>query len=698
MALGFGFFAQVSLAQLETIQPEPVHSKILKAITQSLNFEHFKQMNLDDQFSSVLFEQYLERLDPLKLHFSAQDIQKLKRFRNTMDDVLKTGNLQAPYIIHNTYLDRAEVRFQYMLEKLKSKNFLVFANKDTFEVDREDAPWPENQQALEQLWEKQLKEAALRLLLTDKPLDEVKGILKKRYEAKINQLAQVTSEDVFESFMNSVTELYDPHTQYLSPRASDNFNINMSLSLEGIGAVLQTEDEHTKVVRLVAGGPADQSGQLKPLDKIVAVGTDPAELVDIVGWRIDDVVSRIRGPKGTNVYLEVLSASAQHKSTKVIKITRNTVKLEDQAARSDVLQVQRHNRKYKLGVIEIPAFYADFSGRSKGDPNYRRVSDDVEKILNTRKIQKTDGLVIDLRANGGGSLQEANRLLGLFLKTGPTVQIKNTRQQVSLSRDSDPKLAYDKPIVVLIDRLSASASEIFAGAVQDYQRGLILGSRSFGKGTVQVLRPLDHGQLKMTHAKFYRISGGSNQHKGIIPDLEMVSMFDPEDVGESALDNALPWDTIKPAQFKPYYTLSPLLPVLQERHQQRIKSDVDYQFLVSQAQLLDDIRDDTLLVLNKDERELEQKQLQEKRLAIANTRREAKGLDALASYEDLKAFESEKEEKAAKTVLDEDDAVLFEAGDVLADLIDFQRDNQLVSNTDTEHDSTLFDFFGEILK
>ncbi|MEC8011277.1 MAG: carboxy terminal-processing peptidase [Pseudomonadota bacterium] len=681
----------------DTIRPEAVHSDTLKSIMQSLNYDHFRQIKVNDQFSKQVFSHYLSALDPLKLHFTQEDVQKFKKYENQFDDVIKSGKLDIPFTIFNFYRDKSAERFTYMLNHIDDQSVFDFTQDETLNIEREEGQYAKDQKALETIWHKQLKESALRLSLADKTTEEIKDLLKRRFTAKLNYLAQTNPEDVFQGFMNTVTELYDPHTQYLSPRASDNFNINMSLSLEGIGAVLQTEDEYTKVVRLVPGGPADQSGQIKPLDKILAVGSDPKDLTDIVGWRIDEVVSQIRGPKGTDIYLEVQSADSKTKVTNIIKITRNTVKLEDQAARSDILKINRGDKEYSMGVIEVPAFYADFSGRSQGQKDYRRVSDDVERILNTPEMKMADGIIIDLRANGGGSLQEANRLIGLFLKTGPTVQIKNTREQVSLNRDSDPKIASNQPIVVLIDRLSASASEIFAGAIQDYQRGIVLGSRSFGKGTVQILRALDHGQLKMTHAKFYRISGESNQHQGIIPDIEMVSSYDPSEVGESALENALPWDTIKPAQFKPFYNLDPIKPLLSERHLQRLEGNIDYQYLVNQTDLLQELRDDSVVHLNKQARSQEMHDLEAKRLSLENNRRKAKGEDEFKTYEEFESYESKKNEKEADQIVKADDVVLMEAGQVLADMIDLERDNVLVSNMNTEENTSLLDFFGEIL-
>ena len=412
-------------------------------------------------------------------------------------------------------------------------------------------------------------------------MDEIAPILIKRYSSQLKRVRQYNNQDVFQIYANALTELYDPHTNYLSPRRSENFNINMSLSLEGIGAVLQLEDEYTKVARLVAKGPADKQGELQPADRIVGVGQGvDGRIEDVVGWRLDEVVELIRGPKDSTVRLEVIPAKA--KSTdkhKIITIVRNKVKLEEQSAQKRVLEVPDGDRVIKVGVIDIPAFYIDFDAMRRGDKQYKSTTRDVKKLLHELQDEGVDGILVDLRNNGGGSLQEANELTGLFIEYGPTVQIRHSSRRVWRDGKRLKTTYYDGPLVVLINRLSASASEIFAGAIQDYQRGLIVGDRSFGKGTVQTLIPLTEGQLKITESKFYRISGGSTQHRGVVPDVEFPSLYDPEEIGESALERALDWDQINPVRHQRYNDLSTVVPRITSLFEQRSASNPDFIYL-----------------------------------------------------------------------------------------------------------------------
>ena len=459
---------------------------------------------------------------------------------------------------------------------------------------------------------------------------------------------------------------FDPHTQYFSPRTSENFNINMSLSLEGIGAMLSSENEFTKVVRLIAAGPADKAGDLKPDDRIIGVGqgTD-AEIVDVVGWRLDDVVELIRGPKDSVVRLKIIPADAvDDHQTKVIQITRNTVRLEEQAAKSELIEVKRDEAIYKLGVITIPTFYLDIQAMRDGDPNYRSTTRDVRRLLAGLKEEKADGIIIDLRDNGGGSLQEAETLTGLFIKHGPVVQIKQANERVDRLYDRDPRIFYTGPLAVVVDRLSASASEIFAGALQDYGRALIIGEDTFGKGTVQTLVNLDRGQLKMTSAKFYRISGASTQHKGITPDILYPSLYDKEKIGESSLEEALAWDTISGVSHQTYMDLSPLLVPLRDLHNKRIKDDADYVYLQAMLKYLSPLREKTRISLNKQNREQEQNQAEKTRLGLENTRRKAKGIPLAKDLDEIEENKEDPEDKKAQ-----EDPVLIESGNILVDLM-----------------------------
>ncbi|HNH44495.1 MAG TPA: carboxy terminal-processing peptidase, partial [Agitococcus sp.] len=547
-----------------------------------------------------------------------------------------------------------------------------FTTNDSLEIKRENTPWAKEAQELDSLWYKRLKSAVLSLKLSGKKDEEIFKLLTKRYETQRNNMNRNKADDVFQTFMNAFTETYDPHTEYFSPRTSENFNINMSLSLEGIGAVLQAEDDYTKIVRLVPAGPADKSKQLKPNDRIVAVAQGDGEFVDVVGWRVDEVVDLIRGPKNSTVRLQVLPANAvDEHQTKVISIVRQTIKLEEQAAQKRVITINRQGKDYKIGVIKLPTFYADFAAMQAGDPNYRSTTRDVAKLIEELKAEQIDGMVLDLRNNGGGSLSEANSLIGLFIETGPTVQVKNANLEVELLGDSNPAVAYDGPLVVMTNRLSASAAEIVAGAIQDYGRGLVVGSTTYGKGTVQALRELNHGQLKLTEAKFYRISGASTQHKGVEADIHFPNIFQGGDIGESYLENALPWDTISPARYLPYSGFSRQLPILKLKSQQRQTSNPDFKYLNAQITLAESIKKETTISLNEAKRKKEQEELDNKRLAIENERRAAKGQELLKTWREAEAANGDdKEDELAdnnKKEKPEDEAFVTEAAEVLLD-------------------------------
>ena len=542
--------------------------------------------------------------------------------------------------------------------------------------DRQQAGQLSNQAALDELWTKRIKNAVLAQRLNGADDEAIEETLRRRYEGQLKRAYQARSEDAFQAYMNAFTGMWDPHTSYFSPRTSENFNINMSLSLEGIGAVLQSDNEYTKVVRLVPGGPASKQGQLQPADRIVSVAQGDEKPVNVIGWRLDEVVDLIRGPKGTKVRLEILPANSTGTNSKTIAIVRDEVKLEEQSAQKEVIEVKDGDETHRVGVIDIPTFYIDFQGRMENKPDYRSTTRDVSRLINELKDEDIEGLIIDLRNNGGGSLEEAINLTGLFIPQGPVVQVRSTHGRVEVLPDVDPSVLYDGPLTVLVNRLSASASEIFAGAIQDYGRGLIVGGQTFGKGTVQSLRPLRHGQLKITQAKFYRVSGDSTQHQGVIPDILYPSLFDKEKIGESALDEALPWDTIRPAEFVREDMVSPDLSLLREKHQKRIEHNPDFRFLREQKALIEELRDQTQVSLNEKTREEERQQNEDKRLKIENERRKAKGLELLTSLDEETEKEEEKEtaEEAgiSKDSDPQDDALLMETGHILMDYINIE--------------------------
>lgn len=610
---------------------------------------HYNHRELNDELSSAILDRYIDDLDPTHSYFLASDIQEFEKYRNEMDDALNNGNLSPAFAIFNRYQHRMLDRLTYM-DALLQKEYegWRYDTSDTIEAERKKSPWPATTSEWDDIWHKRLVYSALNLKLTGKDKAEIKKTLSRRYKNQMTRALQVNSEDAFQIFLNSVTQNYDPHTQYLSPKVSENFNINMSLQLEGIGAVLQSEDEYTKIQSLVTGGPAERSSQVHPADRIIGVAQeDDDEIVDVVGWRLDEVVDRIRGKKGTKVTLQIIPASAQNDhETKLVTITRDTVKLEDRAAQSTIIESTRDGKPYKLGVINVPAFYADFQCLQNDEDNCRSTTKDVEALIRKLEAQKIDGLIVDLRNNGGGALQEANSLVGLFIETGPTVQIRSSGGKVDTMVDSDPVMVYKGPMAVVVNRLSASASEIFAGAIQDYRRGLVVGERTFGKGTVQSMQALDQGQLKITLAKFYRISGESNQHKGIIPDITLPSLLDHEELGESALPNALPSDSIRPAAFEKDRSLEAVLPWLREGTATRIKSNPDFVFLNEQIKMLDEARSKTIVSLNEKTRLVEQTEQDQRRLTLENNRRKAKKEPVFQTVADMKATTAKEDEKA----------------------------------------------------
>lgn len=636
--------AQLAVATLSTevqsakLNPEPVQIITTRNIVEALARRHYVKNPLNDQLSTKIFESYLHDLDPTKSYLLESDIAQFEIYRYLMDNSLKRGDLEPAFKIFNRYHQRVIDRFESNISILQAGiEQFDFSRIETLSLDREETAWAKTAAELDELWRKRLKNDVLNLKLTDKSDDKILELLLKRYRNRLARTKQTNSEDVYQLYMNSFASTYDPHTQYFSPRTSENFNINMSLSLEGIGAVLQREDEYTKVVSLVPAGPADKSELLHPNDKIQAVGQGiKGEMVDVIGWRLDEVVQLIRGKKDTIVRLDIIPAGSKDSSTaKIIQITRNTVKLEEQSAQSEIIEVEQFGHVHKIGVIDIPTFYIDFQAMQQRDKNYKSTTRDVRKLLRELVSEKVDGVVIDLRDNGGGSLQEANTLTGLFIDRGPTVQIRGKSNRVDILNDKDSRTTYDGPLVVLVNRLSASASEIFAGAIQDYQRGIIIGTQTFGKGTVQSLIPLNRGQLKLTQAKFYRISGESTQHQGVIPDILYPARYDSESIGESTLDDPLPWDKIQPAEFRVKANLSAYIPELRHRHEERTKENAEFTYLSLALDYRKKRSQEKSITLNQSERIQRKEEADSFWVALENTRRVAKGLTELTSLDEL---------------------------------------------------------------
>jgi len=622
----------------EKIDPLPIHSATTINIVEALAKKHYVSTRLDDAMSAKVLDSYIERLDPTRSYFLASDIADFERHRDQLDDSLQAGELTAAFEIYNRYLLRQTARFEEVLVLLEGGiGQFDFDRVESLELDRKESPWAQNIPELNELWRRRIKHSVLNLRLSKKEDDKIIELLTKRYNNRLSRARQWNSEDVFQSYMNAFTKAYDPHTQYLSPRTSESFNIAMSLSLEGIGAVLSLEDEHTKVISLVPAGPADKTKQLHPDDRIIGVGQGlDGEMVDVIGWRLDEVVELIRGKKDTIVRLNIIPASAgDGGESKEIQITRNTVKLEEQSAKSEIIEVEQFGATHKVGVIDIPAFYIDFRALQQGDRNYRSTTRDVQRLLVDLMRDGVEGVIIDLRDNGGGALHEANSLVGLFIERGPTVQVRNKTDRVDILNDRDIRTIYDGPLVVLVNRLSASASEIFAGAMQDYQRGLVVGTQTFGKGTVQQLIPLNHGQLKLTQAKFYRVSGESTQHNGVMPDIVFPASYDPDSIGESTLDDPLPWDRITPTHFQARSPITHLIPELRSLHRDRAAADPDFSYLRAAFDYRQERGNLTSITLNHTQRVKDREKTDAFWLGLENTRRVANGEDVIASLDEL---------------------------------------------------------------
>ena len=667
----------------ETLEPSVAQEKVSRDIARQLQYSHYRTLRIDREVSSKVFDNYLKYLDGQKLYLLQSDIKEFEVYRHRLDGALKTGQLDPAFRIYNRLQERLYNRLNYALELLASDDdTLNFEKDETILVDRKDEAWPATEAEMDKIWRKRVKNSILSLQLTGKDKAEIRKTLQKRYQSQLRRASQTRSEDVFQGYMNAFTGVYDPHTQYFSPRVSENFNINMSLSLEGIGAVLQTDDEYTKVVRLVPAGPADKAGQLRPADKVVAVGQDDnGELVDVIGWRLEEVVDLIRGPKQSVVRLKVIPANAaSDDETRVIKIVRDRVALEDQSASKEVLDIERDGKNFKVGVIEIPTFYADFKGAQLGDPDYKHTTADVRKLLKELEKEHIDGLVVDLRNNGGGALQEAITLTGLFIPQGPTVQVRTSDDRIAVHNDPDESVVYGGPLVVLVNRMSASASEIFAAAIQDYGRGLVVGNQTFGKGTVQSVRNLASGQLKITEFKFYRVSGGSTQHSGVLPDITFPSSIDVAEIGEDALPEALPWDQIAAAEFDKVNSFDLYLPELARQHETRMLKNKEYQAILEEISFLAEAKADNELSLVLSSRKAQLEKQRKKELSVVNAKRTARGEEA---FKDFSAYETFVEAEATRTDRDEDEIDLFtrESGEILVDLLNAQ--SQVAKNSAT---------------
>ncbi len=665
------FAFPIGLAQALTLGSE--HSDTIQALVAKLETRHYEGLKYNDELSKEHWQEYIDALDPRRIYFTQADIDAFKKYQFELDDQAKKGELSAALEVFNVYQERQIERLTSLTRELKPQiDKLDFEKQEYLLLDPSKAPWPESEEAMLERWRLYLKNDVLNLKLAGKELEAISETLLKRYQNQLKRAKQITSMDVFSIYANTLAALYDPHSSYFSPRRTENFNIEMSLSLEGIGAMLQQNGDYTKVNRIVPKGPADKQGELKPQDQIVGVaqGAD-GDMVDVIGWRLDEVVDLIRGPKESMVRLEVIPAEALASGErKEIKIIRNEVKLEEQAAQSKVIELDRDGKAFRLGVIDLPTFYIDFDAANRGDPNYRSTTRDVSRLLEELQSQKVDAVVIDLRNNGGGSLREANDLTSLFIEYGPTVQIRHSSDQIWRDGKRRKGTYYKGPLGVIINRMSASASEIFAGAIQDYGRGLIMGTQSYGKGTVQTLLPLPAGQLKVTESKFYRISGDSTQHRGVMPDVALPSLYYPEDIGESALDHALEWDQIKPVRHNKYGDFQRLIPTLISSSQNRQMSVPELVLLQEQVSLSRENDDMERLSLNYETRKKDREVRNARWLTIENKRRALEGEDLLATVDELSEEDDEAATDSTAEVINPDkDALLRESLEVMIDAL-----------------------------
>jgi len=637
-ALAFAVTSHAAVPQPEKIantQLKPIAAQTQAALWASrlLGRYHYKATPLDNAMSEKIADAYFKSLDGEKLFLLQSDVDQFDVMRTKFDDAINNEDLTLPFTIYGVYQQRFSERIAYARELLKGK--FDFTTDETFQLDREKAAWPKDEAEAKDLWRKRVKNDWLRLKLAGKDDKAIRETLDKRYENYQARVRKLNNEDVFQMFMNAYATSIEPHTNYLGPRSADNFEIAMRLSLEGIGAVLQTRDEYTVIREIVVGSPAAMSGKLKVGDRIVGVAQgDTAAFTDLLGWRIDDVVQLIRGAKDSVVRLDVLPADAGTDGKHVtVSLVRKKINMEEQAAKKSIIEVKENGVKRRVGVISLPTFYQDFEAKRKGDRDFKSATRDVARLLGELKKEKVDNVLIDLRNNGGGSLNEAVELTGLFIDKGPVVMQRTAEGKVEVESDTNPGLAWDGPVGVLINRGSASASEIFAAAIQDYGRGLIIGEPSFGKGTVQTLVNLDrfaqgektrYGELKMTIAQFFRINGGTTQLRGVTPDIKMPVTSDTENFGESSYDNALPWVAIKPANFVPAGDLKELVAPLQKRHEARIAKDKDFQYLQEDMAEVRKLRKENAISLNetvrrkeRDAQDARSKLREERQLALA---------------------------------------------------------------------------------
>ena len=669
--------AEAPIVAEESLQSSLEHGRASKIVTYVLGNYHYEKTPLNDKLSEKILDQYIKMLDPQRTHFLKTDIDSFSLHKHLVDDYLKKPDLDPMFNIFKTFRKRIENRILFSLSQLE--NTFEFKSDESLIIDRSEENWATNVMQLNNIWRKKVKNDVLSLRLAGKDPDEIKSKLQTRYKGALRRAKQLNSDDVFQTVINSFTRSIDPHSTYFSPRQSENFRIRMSLSLEGIGAVLQSENELTLIKQIVTGGPADLTDALFASDRIVGIGQgESGPIVDVVGWRLDDVVDLIRGPKQSLVRLEVLrKGSSIGAPTDVVSITRDTIKLEDQAAKKSVLNINNKGITSKIGVITIPTFYLDFDARSRGVKNYRSTTRDVQELITELVKEEVEGILIDLRSNGGGSLSEATALTGLFIDYGPVVQVKDSRGRISAEKDDKQGFIFKGPLGVLVDRHSASASEIFAGAMQDYNRAVLIGEATFGKGTVQNLVDLNGfdksmkgklGELKTTIAKFFRVNGESTQHRGVIPDVTFPIPFSSTKYGERSLDNALAWEAIKPATYLPMQQNDLRLKKMSDLHSERVRTNKAFQSLIAIEELIEKTRNDKIVSLVESVRDKRYSEDRLNRRLLENKIRVFQGREPLTTdFESIEGNTSEDSNDEIEKYSEKFDVLLNEAAAVVND-------------------------------
>jgi len=652
---------------INNVMPDQQQQLVIKEVVNLIESYNYKKVQVNDSISSLILDKYIKALDQGKNYFLASDIKEFEKYRFTLDDDFKNGDLSGPFYIYNVYAKRLNEYFTYSLAQIKNK--YDFNQNDTYVYDREKMPWAVSTTALNDTWKKRVKYELVNLNLAGSAEAKNVETLTKRYQNLKSQIAKNNNQDVFQILMDAFTESIDPHTNYFVPARATEFNEEMSRSFEGIGARLQLENEVVKIAEIIPGGPAFKGKQLTAGDRIIAVAQGNEDFVDIVGWRLDATVSKIKGPKGTKVRLKVIPVGKEMSSKPVIiEMMREKVILEDQSAKKKVKTINSNGKDYKVGIISLPAFYADFKAANAGDKNYKSTTRDVRKLIDSLKnIDKVDAILMDLRGNGGGSLVEAISLTGLFIDKGPVVQVKDLRGKIEVDEDENTGVAWDGPFGVMVDRLSASASEIFAGAIQDYGRGIIMGSQTYGKGTVQssidlnkLVNPgmlqkiaglvtrdktlgtspnatnaadINLGQINLTMAKFYRVAGSSTQHKGVMPDVVLPSVYPMDKIGEDTEPSALPWDVIPSSSFTAVANLSAVKAGLMKNSEQRVANSLDFKYLKEDIVELKKRDKEVSVPLNEAKLKAERDAQEAKSLARQNDLRALRGLPAIKKGE-----------------------------------------------------------------